>query len=416
MNKKIEKYYMGHINENHAKDFIKEALAIGIRCDNVGLVRLTAGKMPKQEAFYGYSSPLEFAIKEMASDEVIKDLVEAGCKLSKPYHYLTPFSGSPQKLMELWMKTNGKTREEALQILANDISYFFHVIKTDYSCYRIPYEIDSEDKHKPCFWNYLDEWMSDFIKLLADESGLGIMDSCFGRCIIENVELRKSFDTFFELSKQASDQDDLIWYINIAVNTDNEHAFAELIEYMPSLLKEVDCYPATSKKILSTIFDAGLLAPGTDEGFNAFIPFISYGKPNKDILCSIIHPSYSTRTIEDGVTPLMVAVENEDFPAELYKLLITSPDDINLQDGEGRTALHYMAKTDHPECIEDLLDLGADPFIADAKGNNVLHILSENSGGLSLDVLDKCISLIPKKLLTMENNNGMTPTDMLLKN
>lgn len=416
MNREIEKFYIERIDENQSEEFIREALVTGIRSDSIELTRKAANTLHHHSGkFYGCSSPLEFAIKEMASAGIIKVLVDAGYKLSKPCHNLTPFDGSPQKLAELWMETNGKTKKEALQTLVADIGYFFHVIRTDYSCYRIPYDIDSEDRYKPCFWNYLDEWMSDFIRLLADEKFSENMDSYFVRSTIENAELGKAFDTLFESFGQIFSKDDLIWYINTAVSSDNEHAFEKLIEYNPSLINEVDCYPSSSKKILSALFEAGLLVPGTEEGFNAFIPFISYGKADKDILSSIVHPSYPRHTIEDGVTPLMAAVKNEDFPVELYKLLISSPNDINMKNEDGRTALHYIAKTAYPECIESLLELGADPFIKDNKGNNVLHILSGNKEGLSFDIFRDCISLLPKKLLTMENSNGKTPITLFFQ-
>ena len=415
MNREIEKYYITHIDKNQSEYFIREALVSGIRSDNAKLTRNAASALHFRGDFFGHSSPLVFAIKEMASAGVIRALTEAGYKLSRPCHDLTPFDGSPENLADLLMEINGKTKEVALQVLATDIAYFFHVIRTNYSCYRIPCNIDSEDRYKPCFWNYLDQWMSDFIKLLIDEKCTEIMDSYFIRSIIENAELKKAFDTLIELLGKTFCKDDLIWYINIAVSHDNEHAFEKLFEYSPSLIKEVNCYPSSSRKILSTLFDKGILAPGTNEGFNAFVPFISYGKTDKDILCSIVHPSYPRRTIEDGVTPLMVAVKNEDFPVELYKFLITSPDDINMQDEDGKTALHYMAETEYPECIETLLKLGTDPFIRDNKGNNVLHILAENKGGLSFDIFSDCISLLPKKLLTMENSNGMTPITLFFQ-
>lgn len=415
MNREIEKYYIDCIDENRDEDFIKEALVTGIRSDSVELTRRAANAFHFCGEFYGYSSPLEFAIKDMASAEVIKALVEAGYELSKPCHDLTPFNGSPKQLIELWMEMNGKTKEEAIQILASDIAYFFHVIKTDYSCCRIPYDIDSEDKYKPCFWNYLDEWMADFIKLLADENESEIMNSCFGRDIIENSEFRKAFDSLLRLFGQTFSNDDLIWYINTAVSCDNEYAFEKLIKYRPSLIKEVNCYPSSSKKILSAIFEAGLLVPGTEEGFDAFIPRIAYGNIEKDFLTAIAHSSYTAHTSEEGKTPLMYAVENENFPVELYKLLVTSPDDVNIQDKKGRTVLHYMAKTDYPECIENLLELGADPFIRDNKGDNVLHTLAENKEMLSIDILGDCISLLPKKLLTMENNKGKTPITLFFQ-
>ena len=416
MNNAIDKFYLDGIDSKDiTEDFIREALITGIRCDNTNLVRKATEKKLIHGSFYGYSSPLEFAIKEMASNEVIEILVESGYELYKPRHDLTPFNGSPQELAEMWMKTNGKTKEEALQLLTDDIRYFFHVIKTDYSCFRIPYDIDSEDKYKPCFWNYLDEWMAEFFKLLANENSSYAMDSYLCRYIIENTELKKTLDTLLELFGQNFSNDDLIWYINTAVSHDNEYAFEKLVEHSPSLIKEVNCYPSSSQKILSSIFDAGLLIPGTEEGFVAFIPRIAYGEIEKDILTAIVHPSYTARTTEEGKTPLMYAIEDDDFPVELYKLLITSSADLNIQDEDGQTALHYMAKTDYPECIENLLELGADPFITDNKGNNVLHPLADNKKMLSINILGECISLLPQKLLTMENNKGITPITLFFQ-
>ena len=416
MNNEIEKFYLDGIESKElTEDFIGEALVTGIRCDNADLVRKAAGKKLIHRSFYGHSSPLAFAIKEMASNEVIEALVKAGYKLSKPCHDLIPFNGSPQELVKMWMETNGKTKEEALQLLVVDIGYFFHVIRTDYSCYRIPYDIDSEDKYKPCFWNYLDEWMAEFLKLLSNENSSYIMDSYLCRYIIKNTELKKTLDTLLELFGQNFSNDDLIWYINTAISSDNEYAFEKLVEHSPSLIKEVNCYPSSSKKILSAIFDAGLLTPGTEEGFDAFIPRIAYGEIEKDILTAIVHPSYTARTTEEGKTPLMYAIEDDDFPVELYKLLITSSDDLNIQDEDGQTALHYMAKTDYPECIENLLELGADPFIADNKGNNVLHTLAGNKEMLSLDIMGECVSLLPKKLLIMKNIKGITPITLFFQ-
>ena len=114
MNNEIEKFYLDRIESKKlTEDFIREALVTGIRCDNADLVRKAACKFHFHKCFYGYSSPLEFAIKEMASAEVIKTLIEAGYGLSKPYHDLTPFNGTSKELVELWMETTGITKEEA---------------------------------------------------------------------------------------------------------------------------------------------------------------------------------------------------------------------------------------------------------------------------------------------------------------
>ena len=118
MNNAIDKFYLDGIDSKDiTEDFIREALITGIRCDNTDLVRKATEKKLIHGSFYGYSSPLEFAIKEMASNEVIEILVESGYELYKPRHDLTPFNGSPQELAEMWMKTNGKTKEEALGVI-----------------------------------------------------------------------------------------------------------------------------------------------------------------------------------------------------------------------------------------------------------------------------------------------------------
>ena len=276
-------------------------------------------------------------------------------------------------------------------------------------------EIDFGDEYNAGIKDMAEMSKKIICKYLSRENDSEIMNSYFVRGIIENSEFRKAYDTLLELFGQTLSSDDLIWYINIAVSHDNEYAFEKLIEYRPSLIKEVNCYPSSSKKILSTILKAGLLVPGTEEGFDAFIPHIAYGKIDKDILTAIAHPSYSAQTSDEGKTPLMYAIEDDDFPVELYKLLVTSSDDLNIQDEDGQTALHYMAKTDYPECIEKLLELGADPFITDNKGNNVLHILAENKERLSIDIIADCISLLPEKLLIMENNKGITPITLFFQ-
>ena len=48
MNREIEKYYIDHIDENQNEDFIRKALATGIRCDNTELVHKATGKFHLQ--------------------------------------------------------------------------------------------------------------------------------------------------------------------------------------------------------------------------------------------------------------------------------------------------------------------------------------------------------------------------------
>ena len=39
---------------------------------------------------------------------------------------------------------------------------------------------------------------------------------------------------------------------------------------------------------------------------------------------------------------MMIVMKKENFPVELYKVLLTSAEDVSRQDEDARTVLHYM--------------------------------------------------------------------------
>ena len=287
MNREIEKYYITHIDKNQSEYFIREALVSGIRSDNAKLTKKAASALHFRGDFFGHSSPLVFAIKEMASAGVIRALTEAGYKLSRPCHDLTPFDGSPENLADLLMEINGKTKEVALQVLATDIAYFFHVIRTNYSCYRIPCNIDSEDRYKPCFWNYLDQWMSDFIRLLIDEKCTEIMDSYFIRSIIENAELKKIDRRMSKLFDAWEDEtiSDNEFVQRKQVNAEKIESIKKQIEELENSIPEKEEYEEKIVKLsdaMNALLDPDMEAEAKNIYLKSIIDKIEYSRENND--------------------------------------------------------------------------------------------------------------------------------------
>ena len=80
---------------------------------------------------------------------------------------------------------------------------------------------------------------------------------------------------------------------------------------------------------------------------------------------------------ENGDTALMYAVQNNNI--ELVRLLLENGADVNIENEQAETALHYAAEQQvNLQILELLLNRGADPNSKDFIGNTPLHISIQN--------------------------------------
>ena len=421
MNNAIADCYLEQIKtRNLSERELKEAIYASIRSDNTMLLEACMGKLPTDEEYWGEDRhPMYFAIREMASFKIIRILVENGYKL--PYHPdLLPWNGSPEDSINLIMKDNGADKEKAIAYFVYSVCYYLEVMKTSYSGFRVPFNMETEDIYKPCFFSYLDNWLSGFAVFLENESvnynynGKDI-DLLIAR-IAQYQELTGALKTF--INSPLFDKENIGWYLRIAVLSDNEDGFDILAEIADENdFKEIKHYPKHNMSLLNKLFERNILIPGTDEAYEAFEGFFSFmekvDEEEEDILKAIMHPSYGDKRDEFGRTILIRAIKNRHFEPYLYPVLVTSPMELNARDNEGRTALYYLARTEYPECLEILTRMGAIPFCIDAEGNNVLHILLGGDWKITLDDIMYDMGYLPKELITMKNAEGKTPLDIL---
>ena len=418
MNSGITEYYHQKIKESKlSTSELKEAIYTAIRTEDVPLLELALSKLPPDEDKWDEdSSPIVFAFMEMASCKVIELLVNHGYTLpSSPD--LLPWNGDPEDIIRLICRRNGVDEGKAITDFLCTLCYYLEVMKTGYSCYRVPFHLDPEDSYKPCFLSYIDGWLARFAIYLEGKNEsfeVDKVDSLIAR-IVQYPELIGALKSFIDSSMFK--RENIGWYLRKAVCSDNESGFDILAEIAEADdFKEVWEYPKRSLRLLHKLFERNILIPGTDEGYEAFDSFISFmekvDEEEEAVLKAIMHPSYGDRRNELGQTILMRAVLNRHFEPYLYPVLVTSPEELNTRDNEGRTALYYLAKSDYPECIEVLTRMGAIPFCVDEKGNNILHVLLSGNKMNTLYDIEDCMGYLPKCLITMENAEGKTPLDV----
>lgn len=78
----------------------------------------------------------------------------------------------------------------------------------------------------------------------------------------------------------------------------------------------------------------------------------------------------STSVNKEGLTPFLLAVDCE-FSFETLKYLLAQGCDINAQEENGRTALHYALDLENKALIKFLIENGADINIEDNEGSSV---------------------------------------------
>ena len=81
---------------------------------------------------------------------------------------------------------------------------------------------------------------------------------------------------------------------------------------------------------------------------------------------------------ENGDTALMYAVQNNNI--ELVRLLLENGADVNIENEQAETALHYAAEQQvNLQILELLLNRGADPNSKDFIGNTLLFFIYSKS-------------------------------------
>lgn len=417
MNRNISNFYSKLIDDGAAteKD-IYDALFAGIRNEDLNLVEKSLSMLPSQAKWDNddYPDPMDFAIDEMASNGIIPLLIDKGYNLDHYPPRLSLFNFSPKDMISFYKK-NYPEKDNPYEEVFIHIIYYLDIYKDEGSCYRVPFNIDSDDEYKPFFTSYIDSWCCNFIDVVCEETIGEVKDKIiwgFFESSVKDADLKNLFIKTRELVKE----DMLHKYINLELNMailhDNELAFDSLLPLADLDNLSFSYYPRNNRRILEKILSLGELIPGTETGFNAFTGYIRCGEIDHEILSRINHSSYCKKqTEEEGMTPLMLAASNKDFPPSDYTLLSSDNSVLEMKDNNGYTALHYAALSNQ-DVLENLIAIGANPTAKDNNGNNVLHLIAREKDFLEIEL---AMSTLPLSLLEDKNRRGFTPMDVIRK-
>lgn len=413
MNRNISNYYSKLIDDAATVRDIYDALFVGIRSDDTILVEKSLNMLPPQTKWDNddYPYPTDFVINEMASNGIIELFTTKGFSFDYYPPRLSLFNFTPKEMISFY-KNNYLEKGNPYEEIYIHIAYYLNVYKSGYSCFRIPFHIDSDDEYKPYFSSYIDSWCCDFIDIVAIETSDEIKDriiSGFLQSSIMNVELKNLFIKTMEYLKGKMTQEYINQILNNAIIGDNEFAFFSLLSLADICNLSLSYYPRQSIKILEMILSLDQLTPGTETGYKAFSDYVRFEEVDIKILSKINHPSYSKKQDDNGQTPLMLAIGNENFPSSDYGLLISEKSDLEIKDKYGDTALHIAASV-NPDVIEDLITLGADPTAKNNSGNNVLHIMARKKEFFDIQY---AMRILPLSLLEDKNLRGLTPLDVM---
>ncbi len=93
---------------------------------------------------------------------------------------------------------------------------------------------------------------------------------------------------------------------------------------------------------------------------------------NEEALIQVFEKGILTATSvnKEGLTPFLLAVDCE-FSFKTLKYLLDHGCDINAQEENGRTALHYALDLENKDLIKFLIENGADINLEDKEGSSV---------------------------------------------
>ena len=145
-------------------------------------------------------------------------------------------------------------------------------------------------------------------------------------------------------------------------HTDNALIFAaqgsrretNTIETYKYLVEDLKIKPTATSRFGETVFHFLVSKPKQTEIINYFLA--------KGVNI--------TKADNEGNTPLMVAAASRETTAALEQILVIVKN-INVQNGNGESALTIAVKSGTPEAVSLLLDKGADVKVLDKQGNNL---------------------------------------------
>ena len=425
MNKSITEHYRQIITRTDLPIWeVEEALFAAIRSDDAELVRACKDKgLPLSEDEWEKLDrkmyPTMFALREMANIPTIEALIDIG--FSIPEHpEITPFSGTSEEIVTFLMKAKGIDRSEAVKDHVLSTNYYLEVFSDDYSCFRVPFTMNPENIFEPGFFSYLSNWLIDFIFFCMrekDNSKDRNIYPAISTCA-EHEELFGALEAIIESG--ILDEEAIGHCMNWAINGDNEMAFDCLLEVATEKsLEKIRYYPVKNINLLKKMFSRNILIPGTEKAYEAFLYFISHDYmdyENEELLKAITHPSYMGRRNKNGQTHLMLAVNrNKEFYFHACFTIVNDKEELNARDDYGRSALYYVARYCPLECIEPLIEAGADPYEVDDEGNTVLHVLVNNRLYYYHDGFKEEIKFLPKDIIDKRNKAGKSPFDLFLE-
>ena len=416
MNRNISNYYSKLIDDGAAtgRD-IYDALYAGIRNEDLNLVEKSLSMLPAQTKWDNddYPDPMDFAIDEMASNGIIPLLIDKGYNLDHYPPCLSLFNFSPKEMISFYKK-NYPEKDNPYEEVFIHIIHYLDIYKDEGSCYRVPFNIDSDDEYKPFFTSYIDSWCCNFIDVVCEETIGEVKDKIiwgFFESSVKDADLKNLFIKTRELVKEDILHKNIVFELNCAIREENKLAFDYLLPLADIHNLNLSFYPGNNTKMLEKILSLGQLTPGTEMGYKAFSDYIRFEEVDIKILSRINHPSYSKKQDDNGQTPLMLAIGNENFYSSDYSLLISEKSDLEIKDKDGDTAL-LIATSVNPDVIEDLITLGAAPTAKNNSGNNVLHIMARKKEFVDI----KCaLRVLPLSLLEDKNLRGLTPLDVMRK-